>query len=268
MLRSFFSSDALRGPGHRESARRCGGCRRRRPAPGLGALSYAMKQVAQLGRPVGGSGGLPMALEAAFVAAGGEVQTGQSVVGLRCDGQRVRAVALADGTELEAATVVVACDPREVFVSWLRDPPAIDGLVDRWGQAPVIDGYESKVDAVVAAGPGVPPDRSAGRRSPRLRPAGGHDDVAPPTDGIEAAHRLMREGRVAERPMFFANVPSALDPTMRVGRRPRVQPRGALHAVRADGRLVDRRPSPSVGSTATARSCSPGSSTACGSGGP
>ena len=41
--------------------------------------------------------------------------------------------------------------------------------------------------------------------------------IAPPVDAIEAAHRLMAQGGVAERPMFYANVPSVLDPTMRAG---------------------------------------------------
>jgi phytoene dehydrogenase-like protein len=176
-----------------------------------------MKQVAQLGRPVGGSGGLPAALEAAFVAAGGTVLTGRSVVAIRCDRQRVCAVALADGTEVEASRVVVACDPREAFVSWLRDPPSIDGLAAHWRETPVLDGYESKVDAVVAHAP------QYHQTDPQVVARLGYDPltattmIAPPTDEIEVAHRALRDGRVAERPMLFANVPSALDPTMRVG---------------------------------------------------
>jgi phytoene dehydrogenase-like protein len=41
--------------------------------------------------------------------------------------------------------------------------------------------------------------------------------IAPPVDAVDAAHQLMSSGGVAERPMFYANVPSALDATMRVG---------------------------------------------------
>ena len=41
--------------------------------------------------------------------------------------------------------------------------------------------------------------------------------VAPALADMATAHRLIDQGRVADRPMFFANIPSVLDETMRVG---------------------------------------------------
>jgi phytoene dehydrogenase-like protein len=41
--------------------------------------------------------------------------------------------------------------------------------------------------------------------------------VAPSLSALSASHRLMGEGGVADKPMFFANVPSVLDTTMRAG---------------------------------------------------
>jgi phytoene dehydrogenase-like protein len=216
VLRSFFSSDALVAPAI-VSGPAVWGVAPSTPGTGLGAISYMMKQVVQIGRPVGGSGGLPAALQAAFLAAGGQVMTGQPVRAIQCDGQRARSVVLGDGTELEGRMIVVACDPRDAFVSWLRNPPAMDGLTTRWRETPVLDGYESKVDAVVAEAPRYE------QTDPQVVARLGYDPlaattmIAPPTDEIEAAHRAMREGRVAGRPMFYANVPSALDPTMKVG---------------------------------------------------
>ena len=40
--------------------------------------------------------------------------------------------------------------------------------------------------------------------------------MSPTLDDIAAAHRLIDQGWVAEKPMFFVNIPSVLDPSMRV----------------------------------------------------
>jgi phytoene dehydrogenase-like protein len=176
-----------------------------------------MKHVATVGRPVGGSGAVPDAVRGALEAAGGTVHTGAHVASVLCDGERVRGVELADGTVVEAPIVVSACDPRATFLSWLRHPPAsATPLIDRWQSAPSHDGYESKVDAVITALPTYEqldptlPDRLG------FEPLHATAIVAPPLDEMAAAHRLMADGRVAERPMFFANIPSVLDPSLQV----------------------------------------------------
>ena len=108
------------------------------PGTGLGALSYAMRHVGGVGRPVGGSGALTEALRAAFDHHGGELRTGDapSTPSL-CDGDaRARASPCADGTEITAPVVVSACDPRRTFVDWLRHAPAgAASMVDRWRRA-------------------------------------------------------------------------------------------------------------------------------------
>ena len=202
-----------------------------------------MKHVGQVGRPVGGSGALPGG-GGRRVRGGGRRRCAPDARGQRHP-LRGRAACGASRSPTApsstAPVVVAACDPRTALVEWLRDAPGRRRrrCAARWTAAPVADGYESKLDAVVAAPPHLPPDRPAGRAAARLRPADGHDDRGaagrrhrrrPPPDGARAAW--------PSSPMFYANVPSALDPTMRVGRRPRVQPRGALHAVRARGRLA------------------------------
>ena len=245
VLRTFFTEDAMMapaivvGPG-------VWGLSPYTPGTGLGALTLAMKHVASVGRPVGGSGAVPVAVAGAFEAAGGRIRTCSRVTGILCEGERVRGVELDDGTRLEAPIVVSACDPHATFLSWLRNPPAsAQPLVDRWKATPRHDGYESKVDAVISE---LPVYRQL---DPALPDRLGFDPlhataiIAPPVDAMHAAHRLMAEGRVADEPMFFANVPSVLDPTMQVGGQPhrrearpaRLQPRGALHALRADRRL-------------------------------
>jgi phytoene dehydrogenase-like protein len=178
------------------------------PRTGLAATGYAMKHVGQVGRPEGGSGSLTDAVAASFAAAGGTVRCGARVAAIVAEGDAVRGVELSDGEVVTAATVVVACDPQRALVEWLRNPPAsATALAERWAARPVVDGYESKVDAVVAE-----PPRFHGFDG-ELVPTG---IVAPTLAGLTAAHRTMGEGRVAPQPPMFVNVPSVLDPTLRV----------------------------------------------------
>ncbi len=217
VLRSFFTTEAVLAPAVVVGPA-VWGVSPSTPRTGLGALSYAMKHVGRVGRPVGGSGSLPAAITAAFETAGGKVRTGARVTAIRCDAGRVRGVELADGTVLEARLVVAACDPRTVFCEWLRHPPAAaDPVVRRWRNTASPDGYESKLDLVLAD----PPQYT--QTDPQVVRRLGYDPltattiVAPSLGAMTAAHRLMASGEVAEQPMFFANVPSVLDPTMRAG---------------------------------------------------
>ncbi len=186
------------------------------PGTGLGALSAALKHVAGPGRPVGGSGALTDAVAAALVAAGGEVRCGTRVDTILCAGGRTAGVRITTGEELYADRVVVACDPHAAVTRWLDDPPAAaTGFVERWRERPVHDGYESKLDLVVD---GVPRLRSL---DPAYLDAVGVDAphgpstiVSPGVAGLDAAHAVATEGRVADRPIMFLNVPSVLDPTM------------------------------------------------------
>ncbi|KQS66044.1 phytoene dehydrogenase [Modestobacter sp. Leaf380] len=188
------------------------------PGTGLGATGMAMRHLVGIGRPEGGSGALPDALEAALVAAGGRVRTGARVAEVVLEGERVRGVRLTDGELVEAGTVVCAVDPRDALVNWLGSAPAgAREMVARWSARPLADGYESKIDAVVGELPRHPGIEA-------LRSTVGPFDPGVPTTtvstglaGIAAAFDLLPAGRVAQRPMMLANTPSVLDPTMRVG---------------------------------------------------
>lgn len=205
VMRGFFTDDALVAPGL-VAGPMVWGVSPETPGTGLGALTYAMRHVARIGRPIGGSGALTDALAAAVTARGGEVRTGARVTAVRCDGARVVGVTLASGEEIDARVVVSACDPRRTFVEWLSSPPpAAEAMIERWRGASSPAGYESKIDAVVD-------------REPRLR---GCDErlsstliVAPPVADMDRAARLLPSGGIIERPAFLVNVPSIADPTM------------------------------------------------------
>lgn len=176
------------------------------PGTGLGALGYAIRHVARVGRPVGGSRALPEALRASVVHHGGTVRTGSRVEAILCDANAVRGVRLADGTEITAPVVVSAADPRRTFVEWLEHPPAgATGLVERWRSTPVEDGYESKIDAVLTEPPLL---RDADE------PLSSTLTLTPSIAEMHRAYEQLGAGTVLDRPGMFVNVPSLIDPTL------------------------------------------------------
>ena len=205
VLRSFFDEEAIMGPAALTGPM-VWGISPEMPGSGLGALTHAMRNVARVGRPVGGSGQVPATLLAAFEAAGGVMRTKSPVDTIRCSGERVSGIALADGTEISAPIVVSACNPHDTFLRWLKHPPAsASDLVRRWRDARHDEGYESKIDAVLSAPPVLRGfDRQLGPTSA----------IAPSLADIDRGAAIMAQGRILDRPGLLVNVPSLLDPTI------------------------------------------------------
>ena len=182
---------------------------------GMAAALYATRHLIRTGRPVGGSGALTDAVRASFDDAGGRVLCDRTVDRLLVHDGATAGVRLTDGSVLRSDRVVAACDPHRVFVDWLEAAPrAARRTVDRYRSAPVHEGYESKVDAVLT---GLPTYRDAALVD-ALVP--GADSLAPTTlvapspEQLARAHALRREGRVVEHPTFLVNVPTVLDGEM------------------------------------------------------
>lgn len=216
VLRTFFREDALVAPGG-VIGPVLWGLAPSTPGTGLGALGYAVRHLVRVGRPVGGSGALPAAIAASVDAAGGAVRTSARVEEILTDRSRVLGVRLESGEEIEAATVVVACDPRRSLVHWLREPPSgAAPLVERWRAVAPGEGYQSKVDAIVAA-----PPRYRALADGLAERLGVSDPLLPTTivapggSGLDEAARAMRAGSIASRPPAMVNVPSVRDPAMR-----------------------------------------------------
>jgi beta-carotene ketolase (CrtO type) len=169
---------------------------------GLGALTYAIRHVARVGRPVGGSGMVPESIRRAFEAAGGTLLLDTKVAHLTCEGGAIRGMVCTDGTEVTAPIVVSACNPHDTFLVWLKNPPPqARTLVERWTRIPHDDGYESKVDAIVD-------------RQPTLvegDPLGATTVISPSLGEIHHGYSLMEKGKVLDRPGMFVNSPSVLD---------------------------------------------------------
>jgi phytoene dehydrogenase-like protein len=173
------------------------------PGTGLAALGAVTRHLVGVGRPVGGSGALTDALAAYVAAHGGRIETGRRVERLLVEAGAVRGVRCADGTEILAGTVVASVDPGLALGAWLGTAPP---------QPPGIDGYESKVDAVVDR---LPQLRAFARLDPDV-PRHLATTVVSPTPAqqvVAAADRLA--GRVSDPPMLLVNAPSVLDAAMR-----------------------------------------------------
>jgi len=176
------------------------------PGTGLGALGYALRHVARVGRPIGGSGALPEALRRSLEHHGGTVRTNSEVAAIVCAGGRVIGVRLVDGTEVTAPIVVSAADPRRTFVEWLEHPPTgASRLVERWRTRTPADGFESKIDAVVTSAPVI---RDA------VHPLSSTLTVVPTIADMHAAFEQLDAGTVIDRPGLFVNVPSLADSTI------------------------------------------------------
>ncbi|MFK7919497.1 MAG: phytoene desaturase family protein [Ilumatobacter sp.] len=204
VLRSFFDSEIIRGPGA-VSGPMVWGISPEFDGSGLGALTHAMRHVAKVGRPVGGSGAVPDAILASFLAAGGTVRTGTKVSEICCTGDKVSGVMLGDEL-ISATTVISACNPHDTFLRWMKHPPAAAAdLIRRWEAVPHADGYESKLDVVLNAAPRLRgTDRSLGPTT----------IIAPVLADIHRGYGLMSSGEMLERPGFLVNAPTLLDPTM------------------------------------------------------
>ena len=211
VMRQFFDNESIIGPAMVEGPV-VWGLSPETPGTGLGAIAFALRHVAHLGRPEGGSGQLPESLKKAFLSYGGLLRTNTRVMGIVCEGQHVSAVQTSDGATVTARIVVSACDPRKTFVQWLKNPPArASSLVERWRSESVSEGYESKIDAVTSMAPvlsGLVDSELAGS------PLGSTTIISPSLAELHRGSQLLSDGRTMPRMALLANTPSVLDSTI------------------------------------------------------
>lgn len=187
----------------------------RLPGTGLGAITYALRHVARVGRPVGGSGSVPRALASVIEHHGGVVRLQTPVTGILCDGGRVRGVRLASGEVIEAGLVVSAADPKRTFLQWLTQPPAsMEPLLARWRRRGHVAGYESKLDVVIDTALRYRGLDAIADLLEGVDPVGPTLVVAPSIDELHRGHLDLPSGVMMRRPAFLANVPTALDASM------------------------------------------------------
>lgn len=211
VMRQFFDNEAIIGPAMVEGPV-VWGLSPETPGTGLGAVAFAMRHLAHVGRPKGGSGMLTESIKQSFLHSGGLLRTGTRAVGIVCEGSHVRAVQTSDGATVTARVVVSACDPHKTFLQWLKNPPAkAHSLIHRWRNTPTAEGYESKIDALTTEAPVY----KALEGSPLEHIAyGATTIVSPSLAELHRGSQLMREGRTMPRMAMLANSPSVTDSTL------------------------------------------------------
>lgn len=224
VMREFFTDDNLIAPAL-ATGPIVWGVSPELPGTGLGALTYAMRHVAGVGRPIGGSGQLSEALALRLRTSGGVIHTSSPVAGIVVEGELTRGVVLESGEEVRSNIVVSAVDPGRTFLKWIRNPPSGAGpTIERWRRREPQEGYESKIDALIERLPryrqvdeDLFPSSSAlspTSSPPSLSAQGASTMITPSVSDLHQSSLTMARGEIARYPVMFANVPTVHDPSL------------------------------------------------------
>ena len=214
VLQKYFKSELLIGPAL-VTGPTVWGISPHTPGTGLAALTYAMRHVSKVGRPIGGSGMVPISLRRSIESNSGVVMTNTKVAQILCEGPQVRGVALSDGTEVFADCVVSACNPHDTFLKWLKNPPAsAKPMIEKWRATPHYEGYESKIDARITALPQYQNLDTKLFADLGIDPLAATLIVSPSTADLHRGFEMISQGKILDEPAMLVNLPSVLDPSM------------------------------------------------------
>jgi phytoene dehydrogenase-like protein len=155
----------------------------------------------------GGMGAVTRALAASLEASGGTIRTGAGVERILTGGGRATGVALSDGTELFANTVVSSMDVKRTFDGMVAPgdlPPDFLRAVRNFK----IRGSSGKLNIALDGlprFPSIPPD------SPSIR---GDLHITDTVDMMERAYDDWKAGTWSQVPYVDMLIPSQIDPTM------------------------------------------------------
>jgi phytoene dehydrogenase-like protein len=173
-----------------------------------GALASAGGAFGGWGQVRGGMGGLAAALAAAARQHNAEIRTAAEVAQILVKDGAVSGVALANGEEIAAKTVLSNADPKRTFL----------GLIDPVHLEP---GFLQKVRNIKMRGVGAKVHLALGElpRIQGLEDSGtaalrGMIQVAPSLDYLERAFDDAKYGRISARPLLVAVIPSLTDPSV------------------------------------------------------
>ncbi|HSH01399.1 MAG TPA: NAD(P)/FAD-dependent oxidoreductase [Anaerolineae bacterium] len=154
----------------------------------------------------GGNGGFTQVLARAAQAFGAEIRLNAGVGQVIVKNGEAVGVALENGDEIYANTVVSSLDPRRTFLQMVEPRELPTDLVDAI-QNYKFQGVSSKVNFALDGLPTYP--ALAGQN-----PFRGFINVAPSMDYIERAYDDAKYGEISQRPYIDGCVQSTLDPDM------------------------------------------------------
>lgn len=165
-------------------------------------------QAAVWGFPRGGMGAVTGALAASAQALGVEIRTGATVGRIDVRAGRVEGVTLADGTAIQATTVITTAHPQISFLDLLDRadlPPDFVADIESWRSRSGTVKVNYAVDRLPAFTAHPDPD-------PRVY--GGTIVLAESLDDLETAFQEAATGRAATLPFADVCIPSVWDPTL------------------------------------------------------
>ena len=159
----------------------------------------------------GGPGAVADALAAAARAFGAELRTGAEVAAITTDDGRVTGVALASGEEVRASIVASGLDPKRTLLG-LLEPLAL-GPHLRWRAGNIRQpGTVARVNLALSALPRFPAAGDGDDAALRIR---GRIVVgATGIDDLERAFDASKYGRVSDRLVLEATIPTLVDPSL------------------------------------------------------
>ena len=155
----------------------------------------------------GGNGGFTQVLARAAQAYGAEILLDSAVDSVITKEGRAIGVALADGTELSARTVVSALDPRRTFTELVQPRELPGDLVENITRMK-FQGTSAKVNFALD---GVPRYPGLGDRTDQYR---GFTNIGPSMEYLERAFDDAKYGWYSKRPYLDCAIQSLVDPDM------------------------------------------------------
>jgi len=155
----------------------------------------------------GGNGGFTKVLARAAASFGAEIVLESPVADVITKGGRAVGVALEDGTEYHATTVVSSLDPRRTFLELVNPRELPSDLVETIRRFR-FQGTSSKVNFALDALPRYP---ALGDRGDMFR---GFTNIGPSMDYLEHAFDDAKYGWYSQRPYLDCAVQSTIDPDM------------------------------------------------------
>jgi len=155
--------------------------------------------------PAGGMGSVITAIRAAAEAAGATILTGTAVAKIIVENGGATGVRLAEGSDVSAATIVSAINPRTTLLD-LVGPSEIDTGIVRKAQNIRMKGDVAKLHLALDRVPdfsGLPKAALAGRLV-----------IAPASEAVERAFNPSKYGAFSPEPVMEITLPSIADPSL------------------------------------------------------
>ena len=159
----------------------------------------------------GGTGAISNAIGSAAREFGAEIRTSAAVERVLVQKEKTAGVALVNGDELYAPTVISSLDPRRTFLG-LLDPKLLPaGLADAVGRYK-FRGSSGKVNLALS---GLPEFSCfKGKKDVAMRAMRGAFSISPSIDYLERAYDDAKYGEFSKQPYMDIVIPSMIDPLM------------------------------------------------------